>query len=137
MEGMNKIINRIASLPMALKVLCLASGIICSLQILGLFIPAVSPRANGMVLESPLSVIAMGFIHLSLAWAIFRRMLLAIPVIIFIPVAQYGILYIDMGLPSKDMVKQHLIFSGIWMVGFTVYFFAFKARQFFNGSKSA
>lgn len=137
MEGINKIIDRIVSLPLTLKVLCLASGIIGALQILGLILPVFSPRANGMVLESPILGLAMGVIHLSLAWAVLRRMPLAIPVIIFIPLAQYGIIYMDTGVPSEDVLNKNLFFSGVWMVSFSVYFFVFKASRFFNVSKDA
>lgn len=129
--------NRVGSIPLVLRVACLASGTLGLLQVVALIFPVVSPGIDGVVLESSILAASMGTIHLVLAWAIFRRMAWAVPVIILLPIIQYGILYLETGIPEQSHLQLNLLFSGIWALVFGVYLFGFKAHRYFRAGQNA
>lgn len=131
------ILDRFGSMPLVLKIGCLASGALGLLQIVALIFPAVSPGIDGTALTSPILAAVMGIIHLAVASAIFRRMTWVIPVVIFLPFIQYGILYLEIGIPAQSSLYVNLLFSGLWALFFCVYFFGFKAYRYFSVSQNA
>lgn len=131
------ILNRVSSIPVVLRIACLASGALGLLQVAAIIFPAVSPGIDGVALRSPILAAVMGVIHLALAWAIFRRMAWAVPVIILLPFVQYGVLYLETGIPEQSHLKLNLLFSGVWALIFCVYLFGFKAHRYFRVTENA
>ena len=131
------ILGRFGSMPVVLKVGCLASGALGLLQVVALIYPAVSPGIDGVALTSPSLAAVMGLIHLAVAWAIFSRVAWVIPVIIFLPFIQYGILYLENGIPAQSSLDVHLLFGGLWALFFFAYLFGFKAYRYFRVSQNA
>lgn len=128
--------DRFGSMPLILRIACLASGALGLLQLVALIYPAVSPGIDGVALTSPILAAVMGIIHLAVALAIFRRVAWVIPIIIFLPFIQYGILYLEIGIPAQSSLNLNLLFSGIWTIFFCVYFFGFKAHRYFSASEN-
>ncbi len=131
------ILGRLGSMPLVLKVGCLASGALGLLQIVALIYPAVSPGIDGVALTSLSLAAVMGIIHLAVAWAIFRRVTWVIPIIIFLPFIQYGILYLEIGIPAQSSLYMNLLFAGLWVLFFCIYLFGFKASRYFRVSQNA
>lgn len=128
------IFDRFGDMPFILRIACLAPGALGLLQLVALIYPAVSPGIDGVTLTSPTLAAVMGIIHLAVAWAIFRRVTWVIPVIILLPFIQYGILYLEIGIPAQSSLNLNLLFAGVWVLFFCVYFFVFKAHRYFRVS---
>ncbi|WLD59629.1 hypothetical protein NFC81_07550 [Salinispirillum sp. LH 10-3-1] len=131
------ILNRVSAIPLILRVACLASGALGLLQLVAIIFPVVSPGIDGVTLRSPELAAVMGVIHVGLAWAIFRRLAWAVPVIILLPFIQYGILYLEVGVPEQSRLRLNLLFSGVWALIFSAYLFGFKAFKYFHATENA
>ncbi len=126
--------NRI---PLVLKIVCAASFVLGVLQLIALFIPAVSPQILGLKLTSPSLIIIMGVIHIFIGWGIYTKYFIAMLFVILLPCFQLGILYSEIPFPQMEKLQTIIILSVIWAIFFIVYYYVSSARAYFNMSNNA
>ncbi len=124
------------TIPIILRVACGATFFLGILQIVGLLVPAVSPRIDGVAIASPVIGTAMGVAHIVLGWGIFNKQKWTMLIIIILPFLQYGLFYLQEP-PSNDILQMNMTMSFGWLVVFALYFFAFGAKSYFEVDANA
>ncbi|WP_375176340.1 hypothetical protein [Marinobacter mobilis] len=129
--------SKLDSIPLVLKIASFALVGIGVLQLLSLFFPSLGPGIEGKELTSPILIVCMGIFHTLLGLAILTSNKLAVPAIIALPAIQYGVFYLNHGLPETEALKLHAIFTGGWVLFFGCYLFFTKAKYYFRGQPNA
>jgi len=133
---LNYLYSKFEEMPWLLKIICGATSVLGFLQILAILFPVISPKIDGVSLTTPILMLIMGLVHMAIGWGIFVKKKIVMLVIILSPLFQYGVLYLEIGLPTKDVLQTNgMIFIG-WAVFFTGYYFLSQARPYFNQSKA-
>jgi len=119
-------------IPLLLRIACAASFFLGVFQVIAIILPSASPQIGGASLTNPVLMLVMGVAHIALGWGIFARKKLVMPFLAILPLFQYGVLYLDMGLPDKDAIYTNLGMSFGWLLFFGLYFLSSSVRRYFD-----
>jgi len=135
-EQCNHFIVVIESIPWVLRILCMASFILGSIELLALFIPSLSSYVGEVKVTSPISMMVLGVVHVFIAWGILNRWKLAGITVPLIPLFHYGIFYFELSSSHAMELSEVLTSCLIWGAGFLVYYFVFGAWKYFSNVAS-
>ncbi|MEW8288522.1 MAG: hypothetical protein AB2697_21280 [Candidatus Thiodiazotropha endolucinida] len=133
-KELNKTIEQ---MPIVLKIVCGAALVLGMLQILALVFPSLSPKMLGKSITSPFLMLIVGSFHIAIGLGIYKKQKWSIPLIVLLPIFQFGALYVDRGFLSKQALISTFIFVLAWAVLFSVYFVHSKAGSYFEKSNNA
>jgi hypothetical protein len=123
--------KRITSMPVVLRILCLASFFLGVFQIIGLIFPEIAPKMKGEQISSTVLMVLFGFIHISLGLSIFFRKKWSMFLVIIFPFLQNSIYYLDTNLPTFAQLQIDFVMLLIWATFFSVYFYFYKFKSYF------
>ncbi|BCO31163.1 hypothetical protein TspCOW1_12660 [Thiohalobacter sp. COW1] len=132
-----KINERFELMPLILKIVCGAAFVLSIFQIAALFFPILSPQIEGVAINAPFFIVLMGAFYIAIGWGVYAKQKWSIPLIVLSPLFQYGILFLDRGLPSEQAIKVNLLFVAVWAVLFVVYFSRKRVKSYFCGVSNA
>ena len=126
-----KINDRFDAMPLLLKITCTALFVLGFFQLLALIYPVVAPKIEGTSITKPMLVVLVGLVHILVGYGIYIRKKWCMVLIIFLPLFQYGTLYLEIGLPPKEALQTNAIMSLGWSILWIGYYYLGNAKSYF------
>lgn len=132
-----KINSRFEEMPFLIKIACGATFGLGIFQLVALIFPVVSPKIEGVSISTPLLAILMSFIHIAVGWGIYNKKRWGMLFTAALPLFQYSILYLEIGLPSNEAFQLNLIMCLGWVIFWAGYYYLSNARSYYSNQNNA